>query len=447
MPDELDELIERARVHAPGEPIPPDNFEGNGRDPAAAEHGQEKEKRRILAAEYVQVLKGMGYTFKMLELDQSIEVNAEKISDPLESKIKAQLRDAGYSQVNVARDAYIADAYDHQYHPIKDYLDEALSVWDGQDHIKKLADHFADSDGVFPVYLRKWLIGAVARVYRRNVRNTVLVLDGPQSIGKSYFVKWLCPLHLLKYQRESGIQPDSKDHMIALWNTWIWEIAELGSTTRRADLEALKFFLSLMDVTERPSYGRYALTRPALTSFVATVNSDGAGFLNDPTGSSRFMTASLGYIAWEYARAIERDQVWGQARALFDRGEDWRLTGEIAEQAARINKRFERTSPVEYYLDECLEIQTPEEITRDGYWFMPSREALDRLKTLEVKETERGMAIAVSQYLKTRGINLQPYWCKKDGKSIKVKGYKGVRLAPSFTKPEPDREPGDDERE
>lgn len=448
----------REAAHIPGILIPqnghPADLSLAPGEPTDAAPDQEREKRQVLTAEYIQVLKALGYTFKMLELDQSIEVNGEKITDALESKIRTQLRDAGYPRVNVARDAYIADAYDHQYNPIRDYLNAAGSEWDGQDHIKALADHFADADDVFSIYLRKWLIGSVARIYQTNTQNRVLVLDGPQDLGKSYFVKWLCPTHLLKYQREGGIQPDNKDHTIALAKSWIWEIAELGSTTRRADLEALKFFLSQMEIQARPAYGRYDLNRPAITSFIATVNSDGAGFLNDPTGSRRFMSCTLSYIAWDYSGNIRRDQVWGQAKALFDQGIDWRMTGEDYERAARINKRYERTNPIEFYLDECLEIQTAEDIEANGFSYVTSKEILERLKEQGVKETERIITVAVSQYLKAKGIENKLYRFKKEvtpggeEKELIVRGYKGVRLASVFTKKQiddkrPDIEEGD----
>lgn len=381
---------------------------------------QDGEKRRILAAEYVAVLKGLGYTFRMLELDRSIEVNGIKLEDALEAKIRAQLRDIGYEKVNVAHDAYIAFAYDNRYHPIKNYL-ESLT-WDDQDHIAKLAGYFVDEDEVFPLYLRKWLIGNVARVYREGEQNRVLVLDGAQDLGKSFFVRWLVPPELQKYYVESPVQPDEKDHIVRLTNTWLWEVAELGATTRRADLEALKFFLTLQWVTVRVPYGKYDIHRPALTSFIATVNGDGSGFLHDPTGNRRYMACTLKFIAWDYAKEVDINQLWAQAKALYDRGEDWRLTGNEYEQAAEINKRYERASAIDLYLDECIEVD------QDGA--PTSREILDYLKLMGVKGGDDQLYKEIAQYMKTNyGIEQKVYRVKEGkykGKSLRV--YQGVKL-------------------
>lgn len=72
-----------------------------------------------------------------------------------------------------------------------DYLKSL--TWDQQPHISRLAAHFSDTNGVIGLYLRKWAIGAVARAYT-GAQNAGLVLDGAQGLGKSRFVRWLCPL-------------------------------------------------------------------------------------------------------------------------------------------------------------------------------------------------------------------------------------------------------------
>jgi predicted P-loop ATPase len=58
-------------------------------------------------------------------------------------------------------------------------------------------------------------------------------------------------------------------------------------------VEALKWFLTLETVTVRRPYGHFDLDKPALASFIGTVNDDGAGFLTDVTGNRRFRPTSL----------------------------------------------------------------------------------------------------------------------------------------------------------
>ena len=129
------------------------------------------------------------------------------------------------------------------------------------------------------------MVGTVAKVYEQ-ARNPMLVLAGPQDIGKSYFVKWLCsplPGHFMK----QAINPDDKDSELRLTDTFIWEVDELPNTTTRQNSEALKSFLTMPFIKRRAAYGRYLTYKPAITLFVGTANFDGAGFLNDPTGTTR----------------------------------------------------------------------------------------------------------------------------------------------------------------
>ena len=171
----------------------------------------------------------LGYTFRVNKCDDSLEVNGERMSDVTRAAIRSQLRDLGYGKyLAAAEDAVLAHAGTHAYHPVRDYL--AGLTWDGQWHISRLAGHFQDSNQIFGAYLRHWLIGAVARA-DTGAQNAVLVLDGAQGIGKSLFARWLCPLPGMFL--DGGIDPDSRDAAVLAMRSWIWEVSELGATTRR----------------------------------------------------------------------------------------------------------------------------------------------------------------------------------------------------------------------
>ena len=122
-------------------------------------------------------------------------------------------------------------------------------------------------------------MGAVARAYQKT-QSRLLILDGEQGIGKSHFVRWLAaPVKRDDLYIEGPINPDDKDSLVRLMTVWLWEVAELGGTTRKSDREALKHFLSQEQVTVRRPYGRYDLVKPALSAFIGTVNNE-AGILN-----------------------------------------------------------------------------------------------------------------------------------------------------------------------
>lgn len=317
---------------------------------------EEGEKKKIIkSAEYVNVLKSLDYTFRMNQCSDRIEVNGEPISDAVDSVISSKLRDRGYPQVNVARDAYVAEAYYNSYHPIRDYLARLPAIDTG--HIHQLAGYFDNPDGTFEPWLRRWLIGAIRRAIEPGEQNRVLVIDGPQNIGKSKFTEWLAPPDLRgKHYKSGPIYPDDKDCKIALTERWIWEVAELGSTTRRADREALKFFISLELVTMRPPYGRYEIQKPALANFIGTVNNEN-GLLSDPTGNRRYMFSKIRSIDWHgYTRNIDVNNIWAEALLLYNTDEPADLTPEEAARAEEINKTYQVEEPLEGILLQHFEI-------------------------------------------------------------------------------------------
>jgi predicted P-loop ATPase len=296
-------------------------------------------------ADFVAALESLGYRFRLNVCNDQVEVNGEPMSDVKRSEIKSKMRDLGYRQTNVMEDAWIAHAAENSYHPVRQWLNGLK--WDGRDHIHELSQYFDDELGFWPIFSRRWLIGAVARACEpHSCQNRMLVMDGAQGIGKSYWARWLAsPIDRPELYIEGPINPEQKDDLIRLITAWVWEVSELGSTTRRADRESLKYFLSLQQVTVRKPYGRYDLVKPALASFVGTVNNVG-GFLDDPTGYRRFMTVNLRGIDWDYSTAIDPSQLWAQAKTLYDAGEPWELNTEEAEMAAYANGQYEVADPL-----------------------------------------------------------------------------------------------------
>lgn len=379
-------------------------------------------KRRLKTKEYIQQFKKNGWTFKLNECDESIYIlnstgSLERMSDAKFSVVYRTLADTGlpFRQEDTLHCIHV-DALQNRFHPIMDYLN-SLS-WDGQSYIQQLAEFFTDEHGIFPLYLRRWMIGAVARVYHNGAQNPMLVMDGAQGIGKSFFVRWLAPEATVYY--EGSIQPDSKDHEIRLMTTWIWEVKEINATFKKADIEALKSFLSIETVRVRLPYGHYDIVKPAIASFIGTVN-DAEGFLNDPTGFRRFNICHIIQINWDYITKIDRSQVWAEAKAAYLAGEPWALTGDEVVIQSEINSHYYVVDPVEDALLEWFDIDPAQ-----TQWWTTSYEIV---KTLEDNYqgalklgNSRAMAMAVARVM-------TKLKCKRDQRLINNKrerGYWGV---------------------
>jgi hypothetical protein len=375
---------------------------------------------RPTSSEYVASLTALGHNFRFNELTQDVEVNSMAMTDILAAQIRSQMRDVGYNNMRAIEDAYVAAASENTYHPIKDYLDSLH--WDGVDHIGELADclqdnhdKFNNGDSVARRFLQRWLIGSVGKVFAQE-QVAMLVLEGGQNLGKSRLVHWLAS-PLPAYFVEGPIDPDDKDCHIRLMSRWIWEVSELGATTRRADIEALKSFITQRHVTVRKPYGKHDVRAPAVCSLIGTLNDTGAGFLNDSTGSRRSMTISLARIDWSYGDRIDVNQVWAQAVALFRTGESPSLTEEERKMQSAINATFESVDPVEDVLMMQFEID-PSQTT----WFTPSAEIL-RIIDETLKGTSVVHAHAIAAILKKRGLAAARK--REDGQQ--PRGYRGIR--------------------
>lgn len=361
------------------------------------------------------LLSNNGWRFRLNILDNAVEVNGQRMSDIDESLIVTYVRDVMPHKARASkeevRDIINVLAHENQYHPIREYLDSL--VWDGKNHIAELSRYFKDkheeitySDGkkqrVFPVFFGKWLISVVAKAFETGTvtaQSPMLVLSAAQDMGKSTFVRHLAS-GMISYYNESDIKPDSEDHKRLLATKWIWEVGELGATTRKADVESLKHFLTMADVTFRVPYGRYHLRKPALASFVGTVNPDvvRSGFLSDNTGNRRFLTVELRSINQDYEKNINPNQLWAQAVALYKQGAEWRLNDVERAMRDRINNKNMIQEPISDWLFKFFDIDP----SKDS-WRTSVPDIVSLLQT-HVKDTSKSIQMSVSKVLLSEGL-------------------------------------------
>lgn len=389
-----------------------------------------------LTADYINALQYLGFHFRLNLLDDIIEVNSERLTDLVYKTIRNKIRDLGFktAQLPAMEDAYWEEAGRNAYHPIKDYL--AGLSWNGDDHIRLLARHFKDkhdpivypdgtSETVFYVWLKRWLVAAVAKVYSGNTinaQNAVLVLEGGQNLGKSTFARWLCS-GVPQYFIEKSIEPDSKEDERRLASHWIWEIGELGATTRKADREALKSFLTREKCTFRNPYAKEDSKKAALASFIGTVNNEG-GFLQDATGSRRFMTVGLSDIQHSYIDDIDIGQVWAQAFDLYRRGEWWRLTAEETAAREEVNSEYKVEDVYEGWLLRFFEIDPERGSAKTAGWFTTTQEIVSELRAQGVTDNTSALSMRLAATMKELGLEKTRQF--RGG----PRGYWGVKIKP-----------------
>ena len=245
---------------------------------------------------------------------------------------------------------------ERQYHPIKDYF--AALQWDGVERLDTLLIDYlgADDTPYVRAVTRKTLTAAVARVYEPGVKfDSILVLNGPQGVGKSTFFALLGR----QWYSDSLSISDMKDKTAAekLQGYWILELGELAGI-KKVDVETVKSFVTRTDDKFRQSYGIVVESHPRTCIIVGSTNSEG-GFLRDITGNRRFwpvhVTGKGAYHPWEMT---DIDQIWAEAIERYHQGEELFLSGSVAAEAyARQQDAMEsddREGIVADYLDTLL---------------------------------------------------------------------------------------------
>jgi len=251
-------------------------------------------------------------------------------------------------------------ADDRRFHPIRDYLD-ALPPWDGVPRVETLLARClqADDTPYVRAATRKTLAAAVARIYRPGVKfDSILVLDGAQGIGKSTLFKDLVG-EAYYSDTLSLTDMDDKSGAEKLQGFWVVEIGELAGM-KKADIEKVKAFLSTSDDKYRPSYGKVVESHPRQCIIIATVNGE-RGYLRDVTGNRRFWVVKARQEEqikrWDFTPE-ERDQIWAEAKAIWERGEKLYFESDLlpaAEKAQREAMELdERQGMVEEYLERLL---------------------------------------------------------------------------------------------
>ena len=155
-------------------------------------------------------------------------------------------------------------ADDRSYHPIREYL-AALPEWDGVSRVDTLLIDYlgAEDNSYVRAVTRKTLCAAVRRVQEPGVKfDTMLVLNGPQGIGKSTLISRLAG----EWFSDSLNLSDTKDKTAAekLQGYWILEIGELAGL-RKAEVETLRSFLSRQNDIYRAAFGRRATAGSGLS--------------------------------------------------------------------------------------------------------------------------------------------------------------------------------------
>ncbi|WP_394759636.1 VapE domain-containing protein [Flavobacterium sp.] len=269
--------------------------------------------------------------------------------------------------------------------------------WGGEDYILQLANTITTTkQELWQQCFKKWLVAMVGCVLDEKVINhTVIVFSGKQGLGKTTWVEKLVPKQLKEYLFSGTINPNNKDTLVQLAECMLINLDELENLNR-SEIGSLKEIITKTQIRMRKAYGHNNETMPRRASFAGSVNT--AQFLNDSTGSRRFLCFELEGI--QYQHDVDINLAFSQALFLFKSGFRFWFDQEEIKSITENNEQYQLRSPEEELL-----------LT----WFEPS----EREKANAFLNTSQ-IAAKLAEKAK---INITDGTINKLGKALKKHGF------------------------
>ena len=264
----------------------------------------------------------------------------ELTDDPLKSKRLYFGRDRWRHALN----ALLADREED---PFVKWL-EGLPTWDGAARLDAWIRNCFEVDSGIPLSLSSWaarsiLLAAVWRAYEPGTKHdVVVVLVGPQGIGKSTAFAWLLPsANRTKWHSDSfNLASSDQQRAEALQGRVLVESAEMTGCTR-AEVDRLKAFITRTDDGGiRLAYRRNPEPLPRRSVIVGSTN-DYHCLPNDSTGNRRFMPIVVANRDVAQIRSwldANRGQLWAEALHRYRRREPAYLPEDLVRDHAAVTE-------------------------------------------------------------------------------------------------------------
>lgn len=233
------------------------------------------------------------------------------------------------------------------FNPFEDYFFNLPSYDEKTDYITELANTITTTkQDLWRQCFKKWLVAMVGCVLDDKVINhTVIVFSGKQGLGKTTWVEKLVPKPLKEYLFSGTINPNNKDTLVQLSECMLINLDELENLNR-SEIGSLKEIITKTQIRMRKAYGHNNETMPRRASFAGSVNT--AQFLNDSTGSRRFLCFELEGI--KYQHNVDINMAFSQALFLFKSGFRYWFDQEEIKNITENNEQYQLHSPEEELL-------------------------------------------------------------------------------------------------
>lgn len=268
-------------------------------------------------------------SLKYNEFERVIEYEGKVIDNISLAVLRNKFEKFGrFRNKEVMRDFLLQYSKEHQYNPIKNYLENL--VWDGEKRAERIfIDWFNVEDNVVNRKLaEKWLVSGVKRIYEPGcLIEGMIILVGAQGVGKSTFIK---RLGKTKYSVEAIVDLRNEKNCVETFNrAWIVNFDELKSIIK-ADADLAKAVLTRQSDTSRLAYREESETYERHCIFIGATND--VSILKDYSDrvERRYWIMQCNqsdkrYIYDNFTDDIV-DQIWAEAYYIYKNNKEYNIS-------------------------------------------------------------------------------------------------------------------------
>jgi putative DNA primase/helicase len=258
----------------------------------------------------------------------------------------------------------------NKYNPWEDYLKKSHKYYlknSDKDIFKKLAETLKSNDEWKNKFIGKFLLQMIYVGCSKDndmiASDYILVLKGPQHIGKTTWLKNLLPNNLKHdyFLEGRSLDLNNKDSIMETVSNILLEMGEIATTFKKSDQEAMKNFITASRDKFRLPYGSAAITVKRRCCLAATTNDN--EYLRDLTGTRRYLTINCDNFDRE--TKIDIDMLWGYLYDLYLKKVSYKFDIDEIKKINEINSQY-INKPEKLLIIEDIWNLNPNE--KDGQW-------------------------------------------------------------------------------